>query len=651
MSTRAPAQRKPRVDNTAWDILILLLLAFLPYANTLFSGFVYDDNFQVMANPFVHSFRHLREIFTTTVWAFQGAQGVTNYYRPLMTFDYLLCYKLFGPVPFGFHLINIAWHAWVVCLVYWVARRMFHDRTAALVAAGLFALHPIHTESVAWIAALTDLQLAVFFLVTFSLYLGLSSASAEQTHSPQLGRRFAIAGVYALALLSKEQAITLPALLMAYEHFFREDRDATSTREKISRYLPLWILAGIYILIRLTYLGGMAAVRTRTGLTSKEVVLSAIASVGQYLGKLIWPARLSAFYVFYKSSQWTDPRVLYGLAGLFLCGAAFLWLWKNARTAAFSLLWMGVTLAPVLNARWMPASVFAERYLYLPSVGFCWLVGWCVSRVWSNARIPVIARTAVAVAVCAAALLGGIRTVRRNRDWRDEEALFVQTLATDSDAGLIRSNLGSVYFNKGNPAAAEREWDQALAAGPRSVFTLVDFGLLRQRQQRYTESQQFFERAIRIRPDYMDAHLLYAEMLESIDRDAEADWQYRLAVTLDPYASNAHLAYGQFLQKHERLQEAKTQFEDAVAEDDVADAYDGLGDIYQSWNRTAQAEQAFKMAVKLFQYDSHGHFALAAIEAADGRTADAIKDYRAGLETDPSNAEAQAALKRLGATP
>jgi tetratricopeptide (TPR) repeat protein len=326
-------------------------------------------------------------------------------------------------------------------------------------------------------------------------------------------------------------------------------------------------------------------------------------------------------------------------------------LWKNARTAAFSLLWMGVTLAPVLNARWMPASVFAERYLYLPSVGFCWLVGWCVSRVWSNARIPVIARTAVAVAVCAAALLGGIRTVRRNRDWRDEEALFVQTLATDSDAGLIRSNLGSVYFNKGNPAAAEREWDQALAAGPRSVFTLVEFGLLRQRQQRYTESQQFFERAIRIRPDYMDAHLLYAEMLESIDRDAEADWQYRLAVTLDPYASNAHLAYGQFLQKHERLQEAKTQFEDAVAEDDVADAYDGLGDIYQSWNRTAQAEQAFKMAVKLFQYDSHGHFALAAIEAADGRTADAIKDYRAGLETDPSNAEAQAALKRLGATP
>ena len=640
----------------ARDILILLLLAFLPYANTLFSNFVYDDNLQILANPFVHSFRHLREIFTTTVWSFQGAQGVTNYYRPLMTFSYLLCYKLFGPVPFGFHLVSMVWNAWVVCLVYWVAQKMFRDRTAALIAAGLFALHPIHTESVAWIAGVTDLQLAAFYLVVFSLYLGLSTgelsvASGESVARSQLGRRLAIAGVYVLALLSKEQAVTLPALLTVYEHFFRDDREVTSTREKMSRYLPLWALAALYVLIRLVYLGGMAAVRTRPGLSNKEIVLSAIASVGQYLGKLIWPAHLSAFYVFYKSSQWSDPRVLFGLAGLFICGAAFLWLWQHARSAAFSLLWMGATLAPVLNARWMPASVFAERYLYLPSVGFCWLVGWGSASILENARLPAIARSITAVAVGAAALAGGIATVRRNRDWRNEQVLFLETLATNPDSGLIRSNLGAVYFNEGDQAGAEREWDQALAAGPRSVFTLINFGVLRQRQARYFEAQEFFERAIRVRPDYMDAHLLYAGMLEEIDRNAEADWQYRLAVTLDPYASAAHLAYGQFLQKLGRLEDAKTQFEDAVAEDDVPEAYDGLGDIDQAWNQTAQAQREFEMAVKGEPFDSHAHFGLGAIEAADGRTADAIRDYRAGLEVDPSNADALAALKRLGASP
>jgi Tfp pilus assembly protein PilF len=651
MNARSRAPREPAESETARDTLLLLLLASLPYANTLFSNFVYDDNLQILVNPFVHSFRHLREIFTTTVWSFQGAQGVTNYYRPLMTFDYLICYKLFGPVPFGFHLVNIVWNACVVCLLYFVARRMFRDRTAALVAAGIFALHPIHTESVAWVAGVTDLQLATFYLLTFFLYLGLSTEPGETEPAPQIGRRLAIAGVFVLALLSKEQAITLPALLTVYEHFFRDDRELTSSRVKISRYLPLWALAALYATIRLFYLGGMAAVRTRPGLTSKEIILSAINLVGQYLGKLIWPAHLSAFYVFYKSSHWTDPGVLYGLGGLLVCSAVFLWLWKHARVAAFSLLWMGATLAPVLNARWMPASVFAERYLYLPSVGFCWLVGWGVARVLENARVPAIARSAVALAVGVAALLGGIYTVRRNRDWRDEQSLFLNTLATNPDSGLIRSNLGAVYFNQGNRTAAEREWNQALAAGPTNVFTLVNFALLRQQQGRVFDAQQFFERAIRVRPDYLEAHLFYADFLESVDRDAEADWQFRMAVTLDPYASNAHEAYGEFLQKAGRLPDAKTQFQAAVAEDDLPEAYDGLGDIYQAWNQMAQAKQAFTMAVQFNSYDGHAHLALAAIAASDGDTAEAVKQYRAGLETDPTNADALAALKRLGAKP
>jgi Tfp pilus assembly protein PilF len=626
---------------------ILSLLATIPYLNTLLNGFVYDDNFQVVGNPYVHSFHHLRQIFTTTVWSFQGAQGVTNYYRPMMTFGYLICYQLFGPVPFGYHLVNIALNAWVVCLVFWVAQRMLGDRFAAFVAAGMFALHPIHTESVAWIAGVTDLELAAFYLLTFSLYLNLSARPREAHPRPKFPRRLAMGGVFVLALLSKEQALTLPALATVYEHFFRDDREATSIREKASRYLPLWGLAGLYLLIRLFFLGGLAVVLSRLGLTRKEIVLSAIALAGQYLRKLIWPAHLSAFYVFYESSQISDPRVLLGLGGIILCGAAFLWLWKNARTPAFFLLWMGATLAPVLNARWMPASVFAERYLYLPSAGFCWLVGWAVGRIRANARIPVLARATLALAVGVAGLAGGIATVRRNRDWRSDQALYLKTLATNPDSGAIRLNLGTVYFNTGDQAAAEREWIQALAAGPRNVFTLINFGLLREKQGRYFESQEFFERAIRIRPDEMDAHLFYAQMLESIHRDVEADWQYRLAVTLAPYASNAHSSYGQFLYHQGRWQDAQTQFVAAVRDDPVPEAYDGLGDLYRDWKQLAQAEQSFRLAVKYNPFDSHAHFALGAIAAATGRTAEAVREYTAGLETDPTNAEALSALHKL----
>ena len=262
----------------------------------------------------------------------------------------------------------------------------------------------------------------------------------------------------------------------------------------------------------------------------------------------------------------------------------------------------------VLNARWMPASVFAERYLYLPSAGFCWLVGWAVSRIRANARIPALARATVAIAVGVAGLAGGIATVRRNRDWRSEQALFLQTLATNPDSSLIRSNLGSVYFNTGDQAAAEREWIQALAAGPRNVFTLTNFGLLREKQGRYFESQDFFERAIRIRPDDMDAHLLYAQMLEYIHRDVEADWQYRLAVTLAPYALNAHSAYGQFLYQQGRWPDAETQFVAAVRDDPVPGLTTVWATSIRRWNQLAQAEQSFRLAVKYNPFDSHARF-------------------------------------------
>ena len=136
-----------------------------------------------------------------------------------MTLAYLLCYQLYGPIPFGFHLLNLVLHAAVVLLVFAVTRRLFGDHLPALLAAGLFALHPIHTESVAWIAGITDLELSFFFLLTFLLYLRLGDRPAISS-TAQTGLLLA----YALALLSKEQALVLPFLAAVYEHFYRPER-------------------------------------------------------------------------------------------------------------------------------------------------------------------------------------------------------------------------------------------------------------------------------------------------------------------------------------------------------------------------------------------------------------------------------------------
>ncbi len=157
------------LSNTTW-LMILCLVGFAVYANTLWNGFVYDDHSQVLRNPYLRSFRYLPEIFTSNVWSFIGAQGESNYFRPIMTLGYFFCYQIYGELAYGFHLFSILVHLGVLLALFCVTLRLFGRRDMALGACFLFALHPVHTESVAWIAAVTELELALFYLLTFYFF-------------------------------------------------------------------------------------------------------------------------------------------------------------------------------------------------------------------------------------------------------------------------------------------------------------------------------------------------------------------------------------------------------------------------------------------------------------------------------------------------
>jgi Flp pilus assembly protein TadD len=618
------------------DLTLMAFLAVgaaLPYLNTLRNGFVSDDEMQVLQNPYIRTLHYLAKIFTTPATSQIGAQRA-NYYRPLMNVGYLLCYQVFALRAFGYHLVNVLLHLVVVCAVFLLTKRMFQNRNLAFMAAALFALHPIHSEAIAWIGASPDLELSIFFLLTFWLFLAQARPGGRLSNSAQL----AMAGSFLLTLLSKEQAVTLPVLATVYEHFYRADRGETRPAQKVQRYAMLWLLTIAYLLFRVRVLGALGSGFRDFDLSWFQAFLSAMALVSQYFWEALWPVRLRVFCPFYPPLGLFDPAVVGGLTALAACSALFFFLWHRAKPLSFGLLWMLVTLAPVLNARWMPIAAFEERYLYLPSVGFCWLLGWGLLRLWVKASAHgAVWRRALATAFGLLAALCSLRIVTRNRDWRNNFTLYTNTLAACPDAYYIRRDLGSSYWQIGDVDSAEREWRETLKVAPQHSMTLESLGLLYLKKQRYPEAIEFFKKALEFGPSNAEAHLYLGVTYMDTHSPQLAEPELRTAVSLFPLNSNARNALGKLYMGEGRTGEAEEQFRRSIEIEPNIMGYGSLGLIHWQRGDAKLAEQEWREALRLAPNDSSILNNLGLVCTKQGRYAEAVSFFHKAIELKPDD--------------
>jgi tetratricopeptide (TPR) repeat protein len=621
-----------------------LFLALLVYCTTLLNGFVYDDHFQVEQSPYVHSFRYVDKIFTTTVWSFQGLEGKTNYYRPLMTFGYLVCNKVFQSFPFGFHLVNVLLNCVVVWLVFLTCSMLFLDDIAALAAAAIFALHPIHTEVVAWVASVTELEMAIFYLASFVFFLRLGFVPAQQRAKTGI----LMCACFVLALLSKEQAMTLAVVATIYEHFYRSDRETTSWKTKVSRYGGFWMIAAVYLVFRVTVLGGLAPVRQHPDVSWPQAFLSAFALVGQYVAKLLWPYPLLVFYVFHKSIELSDPRVLAGIGVGALAVALFVYLWRRARNYSFAVIWIALTLAPVLNARWMATNVFTERYLYLPSVGFCALLAGGLVLLFRRFAVrPGLLRWILATGATTVFVFAAGEIVARNRDWHDDLTLLSQTLTVEPHASYMRTDFGVLEWNSERKADAERDWRLALADKPDNVVALSNLGLAMVEKKRYEDAETYLQQAIALRPNYAAPHIHLARVYAAKGDNVRTEAELRRAVEIYPMSTQARNALGKFYFEAGNLAEAAVQYRASIDSLPNEEAWDTLGDIYLREGAPGKAEEAWREALQLSTFDGHAHVSLGNVYFTSGREAEAEKEYRIVLVLDPNNADALRAMRKL----
>jgi tetratricopeptide (TPR) repeat protein len=622
----------------------LLVLAFAVYANTLFNGFLFDDHFQIEHNTYLRNFHSIPRILTTTGWSFQGSEGNSNVYRPALAIGFLFCYQAFGASPLGYHLVNILLHVVVVWLVFAVATELFTDFSAGLGAGLLFALHPIHTESVAWISGVNDIEMTLFFLLAFLCFLRLHEAVGLRSITLHAGMLTS----FAIALLAKEAAITLPILAAVYEHFYRAGHSNTSWKIKFGRYGGFWIVAAAYLLLRIFALGGVAPTQLHQDVAWVQAFLTCLSLIGEYLGKFFWPHPLSYYYPFHKSVTLADPHVLAGLFVCLLSATLFFVLWKRAHLYSFALLWIFLTLTPALNARWMPGVVFAERYWYLPSVGLAWLLGGFLLWRWrSPGSFLRLRHFVLGTAALILMLFAARETLSRNKDWKDDRTLVLRTLEVQPHSSYFLTNLGAIRWADGDTSEAERLWRQALAEDPRNPVALWDLGLAMLEKQQYAEALSCLNGALAIGQRYALPHAYRGRVLAALGRNLEAEAELRRAVEIDPQQIVARNALGKFFLDTGHVAEAEAQYRASLENMQNLEAAKALAQIYTLRNSSSQAAAALKQVLDLEPYDAQAHFQLGAIYLESGNAAEAEKQFQAGLIMDPQNAEALAAMRKL----
>ena len=538
--------------------LAVALVALAVYANSLGGAFVIDDVPQIQQNPLLDGVHRVREIFSAGVWDFEGR--ASSYYRPMMYMVYLGTALLVGKSPFAFHVVNVFLHALASVAVFFATRAVTRSlegeervvRWAPFVAAMLFAVHPVHTEPVAWIAGLPDLAFGSFAFVAIALY-----ADGPRRPAFLVGS----AAAYLVAMLFKEPAVPLPVALVVLD--LLRDRGAGQWRRLCVRMLPFAIALALYVSLRVHALGGFAPTAADLGLDLSTRFRIVIALAGRYLVALVWPFPLNFWHAFEVPGSWSQGAVLTGITALavFVAGLSF----SRRRPL---LLWSLVAIVPPL----LPAfalrglnqgleNVFAERYLYVPSFGFVLAVAVLTVRFAGRSR----ARAKFVTACCAALVVGwGAAVVTRNPVWRDSVSLWGDVVSKSPHSGIARENHGFALLATRRPEKAQEEFREALALRP----DLPD--LARAKADHYariglTQKAVFaYHAALTLRPGDVEARVGLASQYEVLGWMEMAESEYRSVLLFAPGQAEIHNRLGIVLAGRGDLEGALAQFEEAV---------------------------------------------------------------------------------------
>jgi Tfp pilus assembly protein PilF len=577
----------------------IFLVACLVYANSLGGAFVSDDRPLVLDHPYTKHLRDFPAIFTAGHYAGNGG------YRPLTTASFALNYQLGTTNPLGYHLVNVLLHALVSMLVYLLCARIFRSETAALIAAFIFAVHPIHTEAVAWISGRAELWAAFFALLSWLFYL-------RSNESTILRREDFVASLalFFAALLSKENALVLPLLIAAGDLFLaREKRKQVA---KFKSYAAFVAVIAFYFAFRWTlYQHAIIRAADRISyydnpLASVEAsarIVTALKILGQYFLLLAWPRHLLADYSFNTVPivrHLADVGVGLTLGLILVLGEISLVSFLRRGRIWLPIAIAVIAIAPTANLFSPVGTIKAERLLYLPSVGFCLALG----LIWADLIGRWKKREALRISANVILVLGmislGLRTLIRNEDWRSEWSLWSATARNAPQNFRAQMMLASESLRAGAIETAIEGNRRALAIEPASEDALLNLGVSLVQAGQIAEATQLFERAVLDHPHSASFRLNLGLTYAARGDILSAEENFRQAIELNPASAIGYLNHGLALSRMEKKEEALENYRRAFElKPDYAEAWNAFGALSLKLGRKDDARQALTRALAL----------------------------------------------------
>jgi len=573
---------------------LIIVVTAVVFLSALGNGFTnWDDDKFLTDNETIRrlDLPGIREMFTTSK---------AEYYGPFFFLSYAVEYYFFGYNAFIYHLDNVLLHIINSLLVFWLVLMLWGRVSVALITALLFGIHPLHSESVAWIAERKDTLSTVFYLLSMILYL------TAKRRKYMLFLSLAVLCAV-ISFLVKPMAVSLPFVLLLCDVLEGRRIDAKALIEKA----PFFILSVIFSAVTIHF-QSEGAIRTKLVGNVLENILVSCKAIVIYLYKTILPVKLSALYEYPEDVSLTAGAYLLSAAAVIALIAAAIVTLRRTKVVFFSLFFFFVTIAPVIGIVPIGRHFVADRYMYIPSIGLFFLIAGFWHTVYRRRACGKIGRPVLAVALALFMLWLGVLTYNRNKVWANGRTLWEDVIEKYPDTAAAYNNLGCLYLDKAGRAAGKEE-----------------------KEKNITRAEEFFARAVSIRPDYFRAYASLGSIALRRGRRDQAREFFRKGMESNPEFFPAYRELGKLLVQDGDVAGAIKVYEEYARINPDGDVYFELGCLYFAQKDYDEAKRCFVRAAEINPRSAPCRYNLASTYLLLGEYDRALSEFDRTLALDP----------------